>query len=63
LFGPDLGIYLGVAARLEEVRFARGANNPPFAMRLRRMGHPDLMRHPDSWVGRSNLMGHPDLRR
>jgi hypothetical protein len=25
---------------VEEEWFARGANNPPFAMKLQRMGHP-----------------------
>jgi hypothetical protein len=25
------------------IRFARGANNPPFVMRLQRMGHPRII--------------------
>jgi hypothetical protein len=57
-----LGVHPGLVAGAEEVRFARGANNPPFAMRLRRMGHPVLwMGRPVLWMGHLDLMGYPDL--
>jgi hypothetical protein len=38
-------------------RFARGANNPPFAVKLRRMGHPILGGRPDFWDGPPDLSG------
>lgn len=37
--------------RREEVRFARGANNPPYAMKLQRVGHPASLGYPVSSLG------------
>jgi hypothetical protein len=37
----DASIFVAAAGGVgKEKRFARGANNPPFAVRLQRMGHP-----------------------
>jgi hypothetical protein len=45
-----------------ERRFARSANNPPFAMRLRRMGHPAKDGPPSQGWATRPRMGHPATR-
>jgi hypothetical protein len=64
----DLCFGLTSGGGTAEKRFARSANNPPFVMRLRRMGHPALWRHCRDGASRccccvSQLQSHAPLVR